>query len=96
LPRKRRKFWKKMRILAALVAAAALNLASCVREADTRVGAEADENVQEELAEAGEAVGDAAVEVGEAARVAIQDAAETADENADKEEEPEAEAPAQP
>lgn len=63
-----------MRMLTALAAAAALSLAACAREADTRAGAEPD--TSQEIAEAGEAVGEAAVQVGEAARVAITDAAQ--------------------
>ncbi len=84
-----------MRILTALAAAAALSLAACGREVGARADVD-DADVQEELAEAGEAVGEAAVEVGQAARVAVQDAAANVDENAEDQEQPEAEEPAQP
>jgi hypothetical protein len=70
-----------MRLLIVLAAAAGLSLAACAREADTRADAQS-QDTQKELAEAGAAVGDAAVEVGEAARVAVTDAAQELEENA--------------
>jgi hypothetical protein len=83
LVRRNEHAWEtNMRIISAVALAAALSLAACAREADTR--AEGDPDTSQELAEAGEAVGEAAVEVGEAARTAVTDAAQEVDENADE------------